>query len=187
MPVMGTLRGGAVAVSPFLLGLGLGRAPCAPPVQPYSIARLPCRPGARIPDSMTDKTIIIHSLEHAVAALKVARELGSSVTLASPPGAAAYTGALWFREVVKEAEREVPEADFTAVLDCGDKPGLVMAAFRHGVASVRFTGAKPEAEKLEAMAESEGYHLITGDLESLDLAEAENVTEACRGWLQGSG
>ena len=133
---------------------------------------------------MTDKTIVIHSLEHAVAALKVARDLGSTVTLASPPGAAAYTGALWFREVMKEAEREVPEAAFTAVLDCGDKPGLVMAAFRHGVATVRFTGARPEAEKLEAMAESEGYHLITGELESLDLAEAENATEACRGWLE---
>lgn len=133
---------------------------------------------------MADRTIIIHSLEHAVAALKVARDLGSRVTLASPPGAAAYTGALWFREVIKQAEREVPEAEFAAVLDCGDKPGLVMAAFRQGVRTVRFTGRRPEAEKLEAMAESEGYHLITGKLESLDLAEAEDIPEACRAWLE---
>ena len=133
---------------------------------------------------MRGKTIIIHSLEQAVCALKVARTLGCPVTLASPPGAAAYTGALWFREVIKEAEREVPEAEVASVLDCGDKPGLVMAAFRQGVRTVRFTGGKAQSEKLEAMAESEGYHLITGKLESLDLAEADDLTEACRAWLE---
>ena len=129
------------------------------------------------------RTIIIHSLEHAVAALKAARALDCAVTLASPPGAAAYTGALWFREVVKEAAREVPEADFTAILDCGDKPGLVMAAFRQGVRSVRFTGGKLQTEKLAALAEHEGYHLITGKLDSLDLAEESDVPDACRNWL----
>ncbi len=132
---------------------------------------------------MDGKAIIIHSLEHAVAALKAARELDCPVTLASPPGAAAYTGALWFREVMKEAEREVPEADFAAMLDCGDKPGLVMAAFRQGLRNVRFTGARSAAEKLEAMAESEGFHLITGPLASLDLAEADDIAAACRTWL----
>ncbi|HIC79670.1 MAG TPA: hypothetical protein EYP07_01725 [Kiloniellaceae bacterium] len=132
---------------------------------------------------MQGRTIIIHSLEHAVAALRAAREVGCAVTLASPPGAAAYTGALWFREVVKEAAREVPEAEFTAVLDCGDKPGLVMAAFRQGVRSVRFTGAKVERDKLEALAEQEGYHLITGALDSLDLAAENDLTTACRAWL----
>lgn len=132
---------------------------------------------------MQGRTIIIHSLEHAVAALRAAREVGCPVTLASPPGAAAYTGALWFREVVKEAAREVPEAEFTAVLDCGDKPGLVMAAFRQGLRSVRFTGAKVERDKLEALAEQEGYHLITGALDSLDLAAEDDLTAACRAWL----
>ena len=40
---------------------------------------------------MSERVIIIHSLEQAVTALKVARELERPVTLASPPGAAAYT------------------------------------------------------------------------------------------------
>ena len=142
--------------------------------------------GSLISQGMAGRTVIIHSLEHAVAALKAARALGCPITLASPPGAAAYTGALWFREVIKEAEREVPDADFAAVLDCGDKPGLVMAAFRQGVRTVRFTGHRPQAEKLEAIAESEGYHLITGKLESLDLAAVDDIPEACRDWLQSS-
>src|SRR3546814_11656214 len=103
---------------------------------------------------MSERVIIIHSLEQAVTALKVARDLGRPVTLASPPGAAAYTGALWFREVVQQAEREVPDADASSILDCADKPGLVMAAFRQGVLRVRFTGAADAAEKLQAMADA---------------------------------
>src|SRR3546814_4822789 len=66
--------------------------------------------------AMSERVIIIHSLEQAVTALKVARELGRPVTLASPPGAAAYTGALWFREVVKQAAREVPAAEASSIL-----------------------------------------------------------------------
>ncbi len=134
---------------------------------------------------MNERVIIIHSLEQAVAALKVARELGRPVTLASPPGAAAYTGALWFREVVKQAEREVPEAEVASILDCGDKPGLVMAAFRQGVLRVRFTGAKAAADKLRAIAEAESHHLVTGPLEALDLLDVDDKAEACRGWLKG--
>jgi biotin carboxylase len=133
---------------------------------------------------MSERVIIIHSLEQAVTALKAARELGRPVTLASPPGAAAYTGALWFREVVKQAEREVPDAEASSILDCADKPGLVMAAFRQGVLRVRFTGAKEAADKLQAMADAESLHLITGPLEALDLLDVKDKAQACRDWLQ---
>lgn len=132
---------------------------------------------------MDERVIIIHSLEQAVTALKAARELDRPVTLASPPGAAAYTGALWFREVVKQAQLEVPQAEVSSILDCGDKPGLVMAAFRQGVLRVRFTGAREAAEKLEAMAEAESLHLITGPLEALDLLDVKDKAKACRDWL----
>ena len=133
---------------------------------------------------MSERVIIIHSLEQAVTALKAARELGLPVTLASPPGAAAYTGALWFREVVKQAEREVPQAEVSSILDCGDKPGLVMAAFRQGVLRVRFTGPKAAADKLRAIAEAESHHLITGPLEALDLLDVADKAQACRDWLK---
>jgi len=133
---------------------------------------------------MNERVIIIHSLEQAVTALKVARELGRPVTLASPPGAAAYTGALWFREVVKQAQLEVPDAEVSSILDCADKPGLVMAAFRQGVLRVRFTGAQETAERLQAMADAESLHLITGPLETLDLLDVKDKAAACRDWLQ---
>ncbi|MGD1880556.1 MAG: hypothetical protein ACFB13_24030 [Kiloniellaceae bacterium] len=133
---------------------------------------------------MNERVIIIHSLEQAVTALKAARELARPVTLASPPGAAAYTGALWFREVVKQAQLEVPQADVSSILDCGDKPGLVMAAFRQGVLRVRFTGPGEAADKLQAMADAESLHLLTGPLEALDLLDVKDKAQACRDWLQ---
>ncbi len=132
---------------------------------------------------MDERVIIIHSLEQAVTALKAARDLDRPVTLASPPGAAAYTGALWFREVVKQAQLEVPQAEVSSILDCGDKPGLVMAAFRQGVLRVRFTGPREAAEKLEAMAEAESLHLLTGPMEALDLLDVKDKAQACRDWL----
>ena len=132
---------------------------------------------------MDERVIIIHSLAQAVTALEAARALDRPVTLASPPGAAAYTGALWFREVVKQAHLEVPQAEVSSILDCGDKPGLVMAAFRQGVLRVRFTGPREAAEKLEAMAEAESLHLITGPLEALDLIDVQDKAQACRDWL----
>src|SRR3546814_18375991 len=82
---------------------------------------------------------------------------------------AAYTGALWFREVIKQAQLEVPQADASSILDCADKPGLVMAAFRQGVLRVRFTGPAEATERLQAMADAESLHLLTGPLEALDL------------------
>lgn len=133
---------------------------------------------------MNERVIIIHSLEQAVTALKAARERDRPVTLASPPGAAAYTGALWFREVVKQAQLEVPQADVSSILDCGDKPGLVMAAFRQGVLRVRFTGPGEAADKLQAMADAESLHLLTGPLEALDLLDVKDKAQACRDWLQ---
>jgi len=132
---------------------------------------------------MSERVIIIHSLEQAVTALKAARELDRPVTLTSPPGAAAYTGALWFREVVKQAQLEVPQADVSSILDCADKPGLVMAAFRQGVLRVRFTGAPEAAEKLQAMADAESLNLLTGPLEALDLLDVTDRAAACRDWL----
>src|SRR3546814_21156848 len=127
---------------------------------------------------MSERVIIIHSLEQAVTALKVARELGRPVTLASPPGAAAYTGALWFREVVKQAEREVPDAEASSILDCADKPGLVMAAFRQRVLRVRFTGAADAAETLPALAAAESLHLITGPIEDHDRLYDKTTAQA---------
>jgi acyl-CoA reductase-like NAD-dependent aldehyde dehydrogenase len=105
--------------------------------------------------------IIIHSLLHAVAALSAAAEAGRRVVLASAPDAGVYAGPGWFREVLRAAQEAVPEAQFSALLDCGDDPGAAMAAIRAGVEAIVFTGRADVAARLADIAAQSGARLVT--------------------------
>jgi hypothetical protein len=135
---------------------------------------------------MAGKVIIVHSIEHARAALGAAAELGVAVTLASAPGAAGGVGPGWFQELVGLAGAEFPRAEAAALLDCADKPGHVLAALRLGLGRVRFTGAPAVAAKLAAIAAGQGAELVTGDLPALDLRGERRPELACRDWLAKS-
>lgn len=132
---------------------------------------------------MAECAIIVHSLQEARAAVCAAAEHAVPVTLASAPGAAGYVGALWFREVVAQAAAERPEVTVSAVLDCGDKPGLVLAALRQGLKRVRFTGRRSTAEALAAIARQYRADLVTGALPARDLLDEPDAVAACRRWL----
>jgi hypothetical protein len=99
-----------------------------------------------------DPVIIVHSLGHAVAALKAAAAASRRVTLLSAPGAGGYAGPGWFRELVAAAHETVPEARFSALLDCGDEPGAILAALRSQVEGVIFTGRADVAQRLADIA-----------------------------------
>lgn len=132
---------------------------------------------------MVGQAIIVHSLEHARAALGAAAELGLPVTLASAPGAADTVGPAWFQEVVRLARTASPEVEAGAILDCGDQAGHVLAALRMGFGAVRFTGGKAVAAKLAAIAGELGAELVTGRLRALDLRGEADPAAACRAWL----
>ena len=131
--------------------------------------------------------IVIHDLEHARAALAAAAACGRPVTLLSAPGAAGFAGAPWFLKVVALAAAEHPDADYVAVLDCGDKPGPALAALRQGARAIRYSGPKATAEKLAAIAGQYGARLETGRIEAHDLRGAADSAAACRAWLSGEG
>jgi pimeloyl-ACP methyl ester carboxylesterase len=99
-----------------------------------------------------DPVIIVHSLGHAVAALRAAAAAGRRVTLLSARGAGGYAGPGWFRGLVAAAREAVPEARFSALLDCGDEPGAALAALRSGVKGLIFTGRADVAERLADIA-----------------------------------
>jgi fructose/tagatose bisphosphate aldolase len=132
---------------------------------------------------MAERPIIVHSLKEARAAVAAAAELGVPVILASAPEAAGYLGALWFRELVAMAAAERPEAEVSAVLDCGDQPGHVMSALRQGVKRVRFTGRKSTAATLAALAAQYDAEIVTGALRAHDLVDQSEPEAACRRWL----
>jgi len=132
---------------------------------------------------MTARALIVHSLDHARTAMAAAADLGVPVTLASAPGAAAYLGPAWFREMTAILTQEYPQVRLRAVLDCGDKAGHAMAALSNGVASVRFTGRKTAAAKLAEIAAAQGGEVVTGRMTALDLLDQADPEAACRTWL----
>ncbi len=134
---------------------------------------------------MAGRSIIVHSLEHARAAVGAAAATGVPVTLLSAEGAAGTVGAAWFREVVAAASAERPEVAVTAILDCGDKPGHVLGALRQGLKSLRFTGPKATAERLAQIAAQEGATLTKRRGRALDLLDVPDPAAACRKWLSG--
>src|SRR5215469_13841462 len=89
-----------------------------------------------------EKEIIIHSLEQALAACAAAADLSLPLQLASARGAAMQAGPMWFKAVIDEAASAHPNVAVTAILDCGDQPGAVMAALRVGLTKLRCAGSE---------------------------------------------
>ena len=109
---------------------------------------------------MTEKTeTAVLSLADARAALAAAARGGSPAVLI---GDGASGGAGWFRALVEAAKREHPEVAVTAILDCHDRPGLVLAGLRAGLNELRFSGQPGVAARLAALAEAAGARLHTG-------------------------
>jgi len=132
---------------------------------------------------MTAPAIVINALTDARHALTAAAALRSAVTLLSAEGAAAFAGAGWFRAVVAEARREFPGVPVTAILDCGDEPGMVLGALREGLDCLRFAGPPAVQAKLDAIARAAGAVILARRPPALDLRGEPDPETACRTWL----
>jgi hypothetical protein len=133
---------------------------------------------------VAEKRVIVHSLTQARAAVAAAAALGMSVTLLSARGMAGFMGPMWFKALIDEANETHPGAAATAMLDCADEPGTVLAALRAGLKRVRFTGAADMRAKLEAIARQSGATIEgDGDTPTLDLLDCRDPTAAARAFL----
>ena len=134
------------------------------------------------------RAVVIHSLAHARRALAAAAKVGAAVRLRSAPNAAAYAGAAWFQEVVRQAADAYPGVAVEASLDCGDHAGLALGALRQGIRLVRFTGPRAVRDRIAAIARGSGGALDSDRRSALDLgAVAEADTDArLRDWLAGA-
>ncbi len=122
-------------------------------------------------------TIIIHNLEHAVAAARGAAASGIALRAESAPGAAAFAGAGWFGALIEAAEAAAPGAEVLWVLDCGAAPGLALGAVRAGIPALRLSAPKAVRSKVAEIAAAAGCRLIEGGagprLDLLDAADPE--------------
>ena len=108
-----------------------------------------------------EPVIVVHSLAQATAALKAAEGAGRSIVIASPPGAGSYVGPGWFGSMVDAARQAVPDASFSALLDCADDVGAALAAIRSEVEAVVFTGRADVARRLADIARQHGVQFVT--------------------------
>ena len=134
---------------------------------------------------MSGRAVIIHSLDHALAALAAAAQANCAITLLSPPGAAAYMGPLLFMSIMEQARARHPAVPVDAVLDCGDRSGDALAALRQGVPAIRFTGRPDVAAKLTAIAAQRSQRVLRHELPSLDLLHRADPSTALAAWLDG--
>jgi hypothetical protein len=131
--------------------------------------------------------ITVHSLDQARAALDAAGEAGVRVALLSAPGAAAYAGPGWFVQLLNQLTGDQRAALAQVYLDCGPRPGDVLAAYRAGVPGVIFTGPGEVADKLRALAEAHGAAFRTERPDALDLIDARDPAGAVAAHLAGYG
>lgn len=138
------------------------------------------------PSPPPERAVIVRTLGEALAVLDAAREIGVSVTLLSPPGAAGTTGAGFWQALIDAAAGERPDSRFTALLDCGPWPGFVLAALRQGVTErLVFTGDAAMLDRLTGAAQPYGAIILDRAPPALDLAASRNRPAALRLWLAG--
>jgi acyl-CoA reductase-like NAD-dependent aldehyde dehydrogenase len=138
-----------------------------------------------VPEVQPPPVIVVHTLAHAIGALRAAARAERPVILASAPEAGAAAGPGWFRALIDAAREAVPGAQFSAMLDCGGEAGAALAAIRAEVESVLFTGRPDVARRLADIARQHGVRLETAaaapmlDLAEMFFATEEQVEQKC--------
>jgi fructose/tagatose bisphosphate aldolase len=129
------------------------------------------------------RAVVVHHLDHALAALQAAERAGAGVLLLSPEGFAGYGGAGLFAAIVADASRQHPSVPVLAMLDCAESPGLALSAFRIGIRAVRL-GARPSARRrVAAIAQKLGATVRAERPPALDLLDVSDIETACRVWF----
>ena len=103
-------------------------------------------------EALSPVEVGIHDLGQARTALAAAAELAVAIQLRSAPDAAAYAGVGYLQALGAAAGHEL-------LIDCGDDPGLVMAALRTGCRKLAFSGSAELAARLADLAAQHGATL----------------------------
>lgn len=129
------------------------------------------------------RALIFRSFDQARAALAVARETRQAVTLLTAPDAAARLGVDVLKSMIDQAAAAVPGADFAAVIDCGDQPGLALAALRAGWRRLVFAGTAETVAKIADLARQQGAEVMAVAPPARDFGDARDPDRAARAWL----
>jgi len=135
-------------------------------------------------DAREPACFVVHSLAHLRAALKAGEASLRPVIALSAPSAAAYAGPGWFPELIRQARAEFPDADLTAILDCGDRGSDVLAALKAGAENIIFTGHPEARRRLAAISGQSGASILDYRPAACDLLNARDPDFAARRYCE---
>jgi hypothetical protein len=135
--------------------------------------------------SADEAALVVHDLDQAKAALAAASGLGIAVVLVTAPGAVRHGGPAYLKALVDRAGEGFPSAEWSALIDCGDRAGDVLAALDAGWRRLAFHGSGEAAARLAEIAEARGARLEPLPLARLDLSREADPRLASRNWLKG--
>jgi hypothetical protein len=128
--------------------------------------------------------IVIHEISHALAALTAAQAQNQPLLILSAPGAVRSAGAGWWRELVTQARDSIPDQSAEWVLDCGDEPGMALAALREGVGTIALEADEPTWSRVAQIAARCDASVLRVDRAgALDLADSNNPQRDCNLYL----
>ncbi|MDR3516279.1 MAG: hypothetical protein P4M00_10705 [Azospirillaceae bacterium] len=117
--------------------------------------------------------------------MTAAQTTSCPAVVVSAPEAAGFAGVGWFKALIETGHHCFPTVPLTAILDCGDMPGLVLAAWRVGVSDVIFSGDIATRDRLCQAGAASGGVIHDRFATVLDLAGIIARDSACRTWLTG--
>ncbi len=128
--------------------------------------------------------IVVHEIAHAIAALTAARAQNQPLLIISAPGAVRSAGAGWWRELVAQARDSIPDQGAEWVLDCGDEPGMALAALREGVGTIALEADETTWSRVAQIAiQCDASVLKVDRTGALDLADSNNPQRDCNLYL----
>ena len=131
--------------------------------------------------------IVVHEFSHAVAALTAAQAHNRPITILSAMGAVRSAGAGWWRELVTQAGANVPDQAAEWILDCGDEPGMALAALREGVQAIALDAGEPIWSRVAQIAvQCDASVLRIDRAGALDLADSNNPQRDCYLYLSNT-
>ena len=133
--------------------------------------------------AQVEAALVIHDLDHARAALAASSGLGIAVLLVTAPGAVRSGGPAYLKAVIDRAAEGFPSAQWSALIDCGDRPGDVFASLEAGWRRLAFSGTAEAARRLGEIAAARGAALEPLPAASRDLGRTADPRSASRAWL----
>lgn len=135
---------------------------------------------------MQQRAIVIHSLDHARAALQAPGP--APLLLLSAESAGCFMGPPWWAALIESLASEMQAAGATDLLDCGASAGRCMEALRLGLRRLVLSPACPQFAEVRRRGKALGAELVTERPPALDLASLDGRRdrfEVLQDWLSG--